>query len=192
MINKLKGVITEKAEKRVSLLVANAISFDIQVTDSSKFLIGIESQLYIATLFNSEKGYFFYGFLDAVEKEYFLILQNCHGVGPKIALSILSSITSELIYEAILKENKLIFESIPGIGKKKAEMIVLELKNKMSQLIIPSKSDFSYLHNDFIATLRALGYGEIESNVMAKSVYTLNFDQAPSLAELVKTALSLK
>ena len=72
-----------------------------------------------------------YGFADAVERELFVQLLSVNGVGPKVALAVLSGSPATELRRAIAREDTARFQAIPGIGKKTAERIVLELKEKL-------------------------------------------------------------
>jgi Holliday junction DNA helicase RuvA len=76
-----------------------------------------------------------YGFADAPERELFVQLLSVNGVGPKVALAILSSATPADLRRAIAREDAARFQAIPGIGKKTAERIVLELKEKLGTVV---------------------------------------------------------
>ena len=76
-----------------------------------------------------------YGFADAAERELFVQLLSVNGIGPKVALAILSSATPADLRRAIAREDTARFQAIPGIGKKTAERIVLELKEKLGTVV---------------------------------------------------------
>jgi holliday junction DNA helicase RuvA len=76
-----------------------------------------------------------YGFADAAERELFVQLLSVNGVGPKVALAILSSATPADLRRAIAREDAARFQAIPGIGKKTAERIVLELKERLGTVV---------------------------------------------------------
>jgi Holliday junction DNA helicase RuvA len=76
-----------------------------------------------------------YGFADAAEREMFVQLLSVNGIGPKVALAILSSATPADLRRAIAREDAGRFQAIPGIGKKTAERIVLELKEKLGTVV---------------------------------------------------------
>jgi holliday junction DNA helicase RuvA len=81
-----------------------------------------------------------YGFADAAERELFVQLLSVNGIGPKVALAILSSATPADLRRAIVREDAARFQAIPGIGKKTAERIVLELKEKLGEAPVPISS----------------------------------------------------
>jgi holliday junction DNA helicase RuvA len=76
-----------------------------------------------------------YGFADPSERELFVQLLSVNGIGPKVALAILSSATASDLRRAIAREDTARFQAIPGIGKKTAERIVLELKEKLGSVV---------------------------------------------------------
>jgi Holliday junction DNA helicase RuvA len=76
-----------------------------------------------------------YGFADSAERELFVQLLSVNGVGPKVGLAILSSATVDDLRRAIAREDAVRFQAIPGIGKKTAERIVLELKEKLGSVV---------------------------------------------------------
>src|SRR5213080_4634175 len=84
-----------------------------------------------------------YGFADRGERELFLQLLTVNGIGPKVALAIVSGSPAEELRRAIVCEDSARFQAIPGIGKKTAERIVLELKEKMGAvgLVVASSGD---------------------------------------------------
>ena len=79
-----------------------------------------------------------YGFADADERELFQALLGVTGIGPKVALAIISGSTTAELRRAIVLEDTARFEAIPGIGKKTAQRVVLELREKVSAEAIPS------------------------------------------------------
>lgn len=102
-----------------------------------------------------------YGFESVVQRTYFELFLTVSGVGPKLALVIISHISVDEIRSAIVGENPALFQSLPGVGAKVAAKIVVELKNKLSSESVDI-SQFSK-HNDLVDGLTRLGYshGEI-------------------------------
>ena len=81
-----------------------------------------------------------YGFLDSKELDFFEILENIHGIGPKVALEISSLGPLEKIKEKILSRDEKLFEGIPGIGRKRAMTIILELTGKLRDVSSQKKT----------------------------------------------------
>lgn len=101
-----------------------------------------------------------YGFATVEERQMFEKLQTVSGIGPSIALNILSSISISTLYQAILQEDVKLFKSIKGVGQKTAQRIVLELKGSLQKegLVLPTAPQKTSLQADAIAALVALGY----------------------------------
>ncbi len=193
MINKLKGIVTEKIEKTISITIFDSISFQIFVLSIDDFVLNEEYLIYIEMVFSAEKGYILYGFLDLMQRKYFVILKDCHGIGSKIALTILQHLTVNQIYQAIIEENKLIFESISGIGKKKAEMLILELKSKIYKFpIMQIDNNQNILQDDLIESLKVLGYNKKEIMIMLRNIDKADVESNIPLGKLIEKVLLRK
>ena len=94
-----------------------------------------------------------YGFADAAERELFVQLLSVNGIGPKVALAILSSATPADLRRAIAREDAARFQAIPGIGKKTAERIVLELKEKLGTVVAAPAAAGDLLARDALVEL---------------------------------------
>lgn len=105
-----------------------------------------------------------FGFLTAEEKKIFLLLLGVSGIGPKVALNILSGISSQELSQALLTEDSARIQRVPGVGKKTAERIVLELKDKIKKLspgplpLSVPKSEEESPWEDALSALMNLGY----------------------------------
>lgn len=117
-----------------------------------------------------EDAIILYGFASQEEYDLFLLLISVSGIGPKVALGILSSITVEGLCRAIQNKQASILTKLPGIGKKSAERLILELKDKVS--FAPEEEELLTIENDVevgddkiaeaTAALQALGYTQAE------------------------------
>ena len=96
---------------------------------------GAEEVLLETHLHVREDALQLYGFADAGERELFLLLLGVSGVGPKVALAIVSGYSPGELKRAIVREDAALFQTIPGIGKKTAQRVVLELKEKLAPLV---------------------------------------------------------
>ena len=123
-----------------------------------------------------------YGFADRGERELFLQLLTVNGIGPKVALAIVSGSPAEELRRAIVREDAARFQAIPGIGKKTAERIVLELKEKMgANLTVASSTDEHVVARD---ALVELGYSLADAErALAQT------DESASPEERVRQAL---
>ena len=159
MISYLEGKIFLKTEKFVILNVGG-VGYKIFLSKKSLNKITKKGEkLKIFCFLNvRENSLELYGFLDFKELEFFEILNNISGVGPKAALEISSLGPLEKIKERILTQDEKIFEGIPGIGRKKAMTIILELSGKIKKF--SEKKDSSSEDNDVESALISLGFSK--------------------------------
>jgi holliday junction DNA helicase RuvA len=124
-----------------------------------------------------------YGFADRAERELFVQMLTVNGIGPKVALAIVSGSPAEELRRAIVREDTARFMAIPGIGKKTAERIVLELKEKMSAAVEPGAVGDSDL--EARDALVSLGYSLVEAEQALRDV-------DPDLSPEERVRLALK
>ena len=112
-----------------------------------------------------------YGFESAADRQLFLLLLGVDGVGPKVALSVLSTLNVDAVQRAVFNDQADILSRVPGVGKKTAQKIVLHLKDRMKptgaleKIAMMSDSDAEVL-----AALTALGYSVIEAQTAIQSI----------------------
>lgn len=133
MINLLKGMIVERNEQSITLNV-HSIGFQVFVIDSS-YAVGQEISLHIYLQWHQENGPVLYGFQTELEKSIFLMIISCSGIGPKIALAILSGMKPATFLKVIQTSDEKALSSINGIGAKKAEQMIVQLRHKATKLI---------------------------------------------------------
>lgn len=129
----LKGIFTYKSPTVVHIDV-QGVGYEVQVSlhTYTKIQTLSEGRLYTHLLIK-EDAHTLYGFFDLAEKEVFLHLLSVSGVGAATARMMLSSLQSAEVVRAILSGNEALLESVKGIGKKTAQRIVLELRDKLSK-----------------------------------------------------------
>lgn len=149
-----------------------------------------EISLFVYTLHKEDQMRLF-GFHSEVEKDLFAILISVSGIGPAIALSILSSISPSRLKEAVAMEHPLLLTGIPGIGKTKAEKIVFELKRKMKNLevITDDISPHGNAHRNAVDALITLGYDENRSVKTVNAVVNNKPDM--SVEDIIKESLKM-
>lgn len=112
-----------------------------------------------------------FGFNTIEERAYFIVLLGVNGVGPRLALSILSALTPESIRVAVAAENAEMFSSVSGVGKKTAQKIVLHLQDRIPGVEgLAPISVFSDADSEVMAALTALGYSVVESQSAVQSI----------------------
>ncbi len=127
-----------------------------------------------------------YGFATAEELGLFQTLISVSGMGPKLALAMLSAMSVEKLAMAIATGSAELLDEIPGIGKKLASRLILELKGKIAAGWLAAPAELAEENADVLAALTSLGYSVREAT---RAVATLPPDQKLSLEEKIKLAL---
>jgi len=162
MIGQLRGKLTERRPNQVMLDVAG-VGYLVQIplsTFSVLAALGSDVTLLIHTHVREDQ-FTLYGFLTAREKQIFELLLTVSGVGPSLALKILSGMRISELLPAIRNSDLALLERIPGIGRKTAERIVVELRDKAAALEPPEAGKpaaRSPLESDVASALLNLGY----------------------------------
>lgn len=126
-----------------------------------------------------EDGLTLYGFENEEDLQLFEVLLGVNGVGPKVALSILGTLSPELLKSAIMREETAVLQRVPGIGKKTAERLLLELRDKLGKSLpalaasVPGKAAAALPadpRSDILNALLALGYNEREALTAMKGL----------------------
>ena len=166
MIERVKGLIEKKNANSI-ILVVNGIGLKINMSINGLELlppVGREAQ--VLTFLNVREDLLeLYGFVNRHERETFLLLISISGIGPKLALTILSGISTDNLKNSIIAGDVPSLTKIPGVGTKTAKRIIIELKEKfisidIDQLGIAEEKKMSSLFRDVINALIALGYKE--------------------------------
>jgi Holliday junction DNA helicase RuvA len=173
MIGRLTGLIIEKQPPHIVLDV-NGVGYEVDVPMSTFYVLPHLSEK--TTLFTHlvvrEDAQLLYGFASKDERNSFRTLIKVSGIGAKIALAILSGMTSDELASAVAAEDIQRLSTVPGIGKKTAERLLLELKGKLGpDLALPS-NPVSDNQNDITQALMALGYNEREASAALKALPT--------------------
>lgn len=131
-----------------------------------------------------------FAFLELLEKQIFQRLIRVNGIGPRLALNILSGIPANHLIEALRTENLQRITAIPGVGKKMGERLILDLKDKLSdiqgELTKATSTAAVPLHQDLISVLQNLGY---KRSAAEKALQDLSFSEDISLQEAVRQTL---
>ena len=197
MIAYLKGIVTHRLVEAVYVNVHD-VGYRVYVPSSvqSQLQVGEETCLYTYTNVR-EDAIQLYGFLTIEDYELFLMLISVSGVGPKLGLGILSAISPDQFVGLIISGDTKGLQKLPGIGKKSAERLVLELKDKIESLGIAGTftpgGNISTLvkppvgvTEEVIEALMALGYSAQEIQPVVQDVY----DGTQEVPELLKQVLA--
>ncbi len=185
MIAHLDGRI-EQIDDESIVLDVNGLGFDIQIANIPELSIGLQIRIYTVWQFK-EDGVTIFGFATPGESKLFkTICAKVSGVGGKTALAILRGMTPGQIADAVIHEKTHVFRTIPGIGQKTAERIILELRDMMAKVSYAPSPIGGDRVDEARAALRSLGFsiGEIE-----KALSGLK-SQSMTSEEIIKTALS--
>jgi len=145
MIARLRGTVVGSTPEGLVLDV-NGVGYLVAATPSVLRNAAAGNDVTVETYLNvREDALQLYGFADRGERELFTQLLTVNGVGPKVALAIVSGSPAEELRRAIVREDAARFQTIPGIGKKTAERIVLELKEKVEAGAVATIGDSPHL-----------------------------------------------
>jgi Holliday junction DNA helicase RuvA len=194
MIYSLTGIIQKKLPTFV-IINCSGVGYGLTVsanTASKLADLGKETFLHVHHHI-TETGQALFGFADEAEKATFELLITVKGIGPKMGIAILSGMSSDQLRETIARADAGLLSKIPGIGKKTAERIILELKDKVGNITIDSSSSLgsvSPVGDDAVAALVSLGYKPLDAG---KAVQQLLKSEKPykNASELVREALKM-
>lgn len=191
MIAFVRGQFVVKTPARIVVDV-NGVGYDLQVSLNTYAAISNkESGLLFTYLHITENAHTLYGFAELAEKELFLQLISVSGVGATTARMMLSGMKPEEITRAIVQGNTRQLESIKGIGKKSAERLIVELKDKLGKQALQGPAMAGMPHSvdaDAVNALVALGIGRPMAEQAVKK--TMGFLAADaSLETIIKEAL---
>ncbi|MGL5741082.1 MAG: Holliday junction branch migration protein RuvA [Legionella sp.] len=195
MIGWLDGQIVDKHQPGKVVLNVHGVGYDVETSLNTFFQLDSHHGsvgLHIHTVVR-EDALLLYGFLDRHERELFRALIKVNGIGPKLAMSILSSITPNEFIQCIQQKNATVLMKLPGIGKKTAERLVVEMRDSMKQFSTSSSDVFSKpfpvmsSQDEAISALEALGYKPQDA---LKAVNKIN-DGSKGCEQLIRDALQV-
>lgn len=194
MIDYLHGVVTRITDKKISMLVNN-IGFELNVPTTKQISKDSECGVYVYFHWSSENGPSLYGFQDALQRDLFLMIIDCPKIGPSIALNILSQLSSTQFLDIIATQNEAALSSVQGIGAKKAEQIIVQLKHKVGAFIDKNRHIMEQQHSFVIwqnvsDVLSSLNYSKQEIGGAIQFLTEKYTQQNSSLDQLLRAALS--
>ncbi|ORM38676.1 Holliday junction ATP-dependent DNA helicase RuvA [Francisella endosymbiont of Ornithodoros moubata] len=208
MISFIKGVLIEK-DPTALLIDVNGIGYEVFVPMTTFYTLGdIDSQVSLYTHFVvREDAQQLYGFKSKVDKKVFQELIKVNGIGARTAIAILSGMDSKTLLHCIENKDYTLLATVPGIGKKTAERLVVEIYDKLLKManeIYSQSSDSTITHldsqaqqtptptalvnsifNESVDALLALGYKQKDAEKMARSA----IGDATTAAEVIRKAL---
>lgn len=190
MITQIKGRLVEKNPTDV-VIDCNGVGYLLHISLNTYAAISSEEQLLLYThLSVREDAHTLYGFINKTEREIFKLLISVSGVGPSTARTMLSSMTSEEIQQAIASENVKLIQTAKGIGAKTAQRIIIDLKEKILKTF--DIDEVSIVDNntnkeEALSALEVLGFARKQSDKVITNI--LKESPAATVEELIKKAL---
>jgi len=171
MIGRLTGLLAEKSPPQL-LIDVNGVGYEVDVPMSSFYnLPGLGEKVTLLTHFVvREDAQVLFGFLTHEERATFRKLVKILGVGPRMALSILSGLSVNELAQAVSQQDSARLTKVPGIGKKTAERLLLELKGKLGDSLSAPVSVTQGAQSDILQALLALGYSDREAAAALKAL----------------------
>lgn len=195
MIGKISGILEEKGTQIV-LINVNGLSYEVEAPLSTLFSLpetGEKVQLFTHFVVR-EDAQLLYGFLSRQDRDMFCVLIKVNGVGPKLAVAILSGLDTRALTRCVEDDDVTTLVKLPGIGKKTAERLLIELRDKVKGMgfesdaglaLEPAKSSQNAVQDEAESALVALGYRPQDAAKAIKAARAEN----QSLEELIKAAL---
>jgi Holliday junction DNA helicase RuvA len=134
VLHRVSGTVVALEKEAIALEVGGVSCWFLTAAPAA-FSVGSSATVYAHLHWNQEQGPSLYGFTDSGEKQIFLLVISCSGLGPKIGLAVIASLGAAGFVHAVHKEDSKRLSSVPGIGLKKAEQIIVQLKHKVAKLI---------------------------------------------------------
>lgn len=197
MIACLHGKIIDLSTPGRIVLDVHGVGYDVETSLTTFFKLEPHRDdltLFIQTIVR-EDAFLLYGFIDKEERSLFRALIKVNGIGPKMAIAILSSVNPTDFARCVQQENVTLLTKIPGIGKKTAERIIVEMKDSLKQLLHsdemlrePSENTLAlYQQDEAVSALEALGYKSQEAIKVIRQID----DGQKNVEQLIRQALQL-
>jgi holliday junction DNA helicase RuvA len=196
MIGQLRGQLLQKKPNQV-ILDVQGVGYEVQIPLTTFYELPDEGQEVILKIHTHvrEDILALYGFKTHREKDFFNKLISISGIGPKLAVSILSGAQVEELAHAVSQGDLSRLTTIPGVGRKTAERLVLELKNQISQFLVPesaqgtrAKEKLDTLQEDIVSALVNLGYARPAAEKALMAVVRGN-DSPQTFEDLLRNTL---
>jgi Holliday junction DNA helicase RuvA len=193
MISYLHGKLAEKSPTEITVDV-NGVAYAVHIPLSTFEAIGeIGAEVKILTYLHfREDAMQLYGFATSAERDLFRLLISISGIGPKMAQGILSGVSVNELKSFILQGNFNALTSIPGVGKKTAERLVVELRDKVRKLEYeaPAKEDkAAAMRSEALLALTSLGYPRATAEKAIRAVLQESDGSGLTVEDLIKRAL---
>jgi Holliday junction DNA helicase RuvA len=194
MFEFLSGTVVGIHEKVITVAVSG-VGFAVHVPNARDYVLDTAVRLYTYFHWNQENGPSIYGFATEFDRKVFLLIIDCPKIGPTIALNILSQLSATDFLEIVTTGNQKGLSNLNGIGEKKAEQIIVELKHKVQKLInsgeIVHEQQHSFVQwQQLNEVLSSLNYTKPEIMKATQYVAEKYTGQNYPLDQLIRAALA--
>jgi Holliday junction DNA helicase RuvA len=190
MITHIRGKLIEKNPTN-AIVEANGIGYWLNISLNTYTQISDSESIFLYTYLSvKEDSHTLYGFSTKIEREIFKLLISVSGVGPSIARTMISSMTTDEIQHAIASGNVSLIQSVKGIGAKTAQRVLVDLKDKISKTYAideVSVGENNTNKNEALSALEVLGFNKKQSEKVIDQI--LKQDATLSVEGLIKKAL---
>jgi Holliday junction DNA helicase RuvA len=190
MITQVRGRLVEKSPTEV-VVDCNGVGYLLHISlNTFSSLPEDENVILFTHLSIREDAHTLFGFINKTEREIFKLLISVSGVGPSIARTMLSSMTSEEIQNAIASENVALIQSVKGIGIKTAQRVIVDLKDKILKTYNIDEISFAKNNtnkDEALSALEVLGFNRRQSDKIVNAILKENTDA--SVEQIIKLAL---
>ena len=201
LIGRLRGCLLEKTAPEV-LIECNGVGYEVTMPMTSIYTlpeINQEAIVYIHFVVR-EDAQLLYGFANKTERKLFRLLMKVNGVGPKLGLAILSSMSADQFVSCVIHDDLSTIVKIPGVGKKTAERLLIEMRDRLKDwqldnssseidnILVPNKIENTFVNDergDAINALISLGYNQSQADKAVKSV----FEKGMKSENIIRNAL---
>lgn len=198
MITYLHGILAKKSPTEI-IVDVHGVGYSVNISLSTyEQLPEAEREVHILTYHHiREDAQLLYGFINDSEREMFKLLISVSGIGPKMAQTILSGVRPEELIRTISHNALSALTAIPGIGKKTAERMIVELKDKVAKIegtekIIDLPTSSSSIRNEALTALLSLGFTREKAEQSLRNVLNEANGKSISVEELIKRALQTR
>ena len=206
MIGRIRGIVIDREPDRVLVETSGGVGYEVGVAPRLLLELpapGEETTLFVHTQVR-EDDITLYGFLNRTDRAVFRLVMGVQGIGPKLAMALVGTTEPEALAAAIAREDVAALTRVPGLGKKTAARLVLELTDKLDKLLVAEGRDFASAPNGHLASpsgdlpavddaraaLAALGYNNREITSALKAATPQPDDTVQSLLRRTLKALS--
>lgn len=197
MIAHVSGTLVDKALDRVEVMTAGGVAYELAIPlgvyeslPATGEAVALHTHLVV-----KEDSWQLFGFSTIFERRVFQRVLNAKGVGPALALGLLSTLTADRLIRAVREKDVATLQSVPRVGRKKAEQIILDLADKLDDMQVASTPDRPILEaagaEDAVRALLSLGYKTTDAErAVREAIDDRGRGGTGGAADLIRTALS--